>query len=156
MQPNTVGNEIRKRFEAVVLELSKILQIEASQEATFLITRLVNGKPIYIRANSQKQFVGEDLVSSISNILNSTDSDSDKIQRSKNEIDKYQTNPNMQKIIPMIKRMKTYQKVMIHQLSHGSANTMPRFIQKEVEASMALLAKLEAEVEKLKKSIGMM
>ena len=62
----------------------------------------------------------------------------------------------MQKIIPMIKRMKTYQKVMIHQLSHGSANTMPRFIQKEVEASMALLAKLEAEVEKLKKSIGMM
>ena len=138
------------------MELSKILQIEASQEATFLITRLVNGNPIYIRANSQKQFVGEDLVSSISNILNSTDSDYDKIQRSKNEIDKYQTNQNMQKIIPMIKRMKTYQKVMIHQLSHGCTNTMPRFIQKEVEDSMALLAKLEAGVEKLKKSIGMM
>ena len=56
----------------------------------------------------------------------------------------------------MIKRMKTYQKVMIHQLSHGKSNTMPEFIQKEVEASMALLAKLESEVEKLKKSIGMM
>ena len=156
LQQNTVGNEIRKRFEAVVLELSKILQIEASQEAKFLITRLVNGKPIYIRINKKKQIVSEDLVFSISNILNSTDRDTDKIQKSKNEIYKYQTNPNMQKIIPMIKEMKTYQKVMIHQLSHGSTNTMPEFIQKEVEASMALLAKLEVEVEKLKKSIGMM
>lgn len=78
------------------------------------------------------------------------------IVSSLNEIDKYQTNPNMQKIIPMIKEMKTYQKVMIHQLSHGKTSTMPEFIQKEVEGSMLLLAKLEAEVETLKKSIGMM
>lgn len=156
LQPNTVGNEIRKRFEAVVSELSKILQIEASQEAKDLTTRLVNGKPIYIRTKSKQLLVGEDLVSSISTILNSTDTDSDKIQKSKNEIDKYQTNPNMQKIIPMIKEMKTYQKVMIHQLSHGKTSTMPEFIKKEVEGSMLLLAKLEAEVEKLKKSIGMM
>lgn len=156
LQPNTVGNEIRKRFEAVVSELSKILQIEASQEAKDLTTRLVNGKPIYIRTKSKQLLVGEDLVSSISTILNSTDTDSDKIQKSKNEIDKYQTNPNMQKIIPMIKEMKTYQKVMIHQLSHGKTSTMPEFIQKEVEGSMLLLAKLEAEVETLKKSIGMM
>lgn len=56
----------------------------------------------------------------------------------------------------MIKEMKTYQKVMIHQLSHGKTSTMPEFIQKEVEGSMLLLAKLEAEVETLKKSIGMM
>lgn len=156
LQPNTVGNEIRKRFEAVVLELSKILQIEASQEAKDLTTRLVNGKPIYIRAKSKKLLVGEDLVSSISNILNSTDNNPDKIQKAKKEIDMYQTNPNMPKIIPMIKEMKTYQKVMIHQLSHGKTCTMPGFIQKEVEGSMLLLAKLEAEVETLKKSIGMM
>lgn len=56
----------------------------------------------------------------------------------------------------MIKEMKTYQKVMIHQLSHGKTSTMTEFIQKEVEGSMLLLAKLEAEVETLKKSIGMM
>lgn len=156
LPPNTIGNEIRKRFEAVVLELSKILQIEASQEAKYLTTRLTNGKPIYIRAKSQKLFVGEDLVSSISNILSSTDNDAEKIQKAKNEIDKYQSNPNMQKIIPMIKEMKTYQKVIIHQLSHGKTCTTPNFIQKEVEGSMALLAKLEVEVDKLKKSIGMM
>ena len=56
----------------------------------------------------------------------------------------------------MIEEMKTYQKVIIHQLSHGKTSTTPNFIQKEVEGSLALLAKLEAEVEKLKKSIGMM
>ena len=156
LPPNTVGNEIRKRFEAVVLELSKILQIEASQEAKDLTIRLTNGKPIYIRAKSQKLLVSEDLVSSISNILSSTDNDAEKIQKAKNEIDKYQSNLNMQKIIPMIKEMKTYQKVIIHQLSHGKTSTTPNFVQKEVEGSMALLAKLETEVEKLKKSIGMM
>lgn len=157
LQPNTVGNEIRKRFEAIVLELSKFLQIEASATALSLTKRLVeNNKPIYVYKANKKIYRGDDLVSDILSILNNSDSNEDKVQKVQAEIAKYQTNPNMQKIIPMIKEMKTYQKVMIHQLSHGSSANLPNFNQKEVEGSMLLLEQLENEIKLLKKDIGMM
>lgn len=157
LQPNAVGNEIRKRFEAVVLELSKILQIEASTTALKLTKRLVDeNKPIYICKENDKIYRGDDLVSEIFSILSNSDSAEDKVQKAKREIEKYQTNPSMLKIIPMIKEMKTYQKVMIHQLSHGSSSNMPNFNQKEVEGSMLLLEQLESEIKLLKLNIGMM
>lgn len=158
LPPNTVGNEIRKHFEAVVLELTKILQIESSQEVRELVTRLVDeNKPIYIRRKARKILTSNDLVTAISDILDATDSDAVKVQEAKQEINEYHSNPDLQRIIPMVRGMQTYQKVMMHQLSHGvMAGSMPPFSQKEIEGSLCLLEKLEKEVNILRKNIGMM
>lgn len=51
---------------------------------------------------------------------------SDKVQKIKDEIDKYATDADLTKMIDTIKEMHFYEKIMIHQLSHGSS-PMPVF-----------------------------
>lgn len=153
--PNGVGNEIRKRFEAVVLELCKIVQIEAMQESGDLIKRLVDERPIYVRRKDKRILTANDLVKTLSDILDSALADAEKVRQAKDEIEKYRSNADLQKIVPMVKELKTFQKLMMHQLSHGTTAGMPSFNQKEVEASLWLLEKLEKALEAMKWPIGM-
>ena len=151
LAPGMVGNEIRKRFEAVVSELLNLLRIGASEQVSVLTGRLVQeNKPIYLCKEDGKLLLSEDLVTSLRGILESADADGEKVRQSNALIAKYSSNPEMQKIIPIIKEIKTYQKLVIHQLSHGHAS-MPNFNQKEVESTMVLLEQLEKDVDLLKK-----
>jgi len=151
LQPGTVGNEIRKRFEAVMSEILNLLRIGASEQVSDLTGRLVQeDKPIYLFKKDGKTLLSNDLVNSLQSILESETDDREKVRNAKEMIAKFSCNPELQKIIPIIKEIKTYQKIVIHQLSHGHA-CMPNFNQKEVECAMLLLKQLEKDVDLLKR-----
>lgn len=144
LQPNTVGNELRKRFEADIYELAKLLQVGEVHQATCIVGRLIDpAKPVYVSRTNNKCLMAEDLVKSISGIASGTDLDSDKVQKIKDEIDKYATDADLTKMIDIIKEMHFYEKIMIHQLSLGSS-PMPVFSQKEVEDAINLIMALES------------
>lgn len=153
LQPNTVGNEIRKRFEAGIYELAKIIQLGEVHKATDLVVRLVKNAPLYVYKHNRKLYDANDLVSEICNIAASADSDADKVRKITDEIQKYSTNADLQKIISLVKEFQFYEKMVIHSLSHGSA-PMPNFNQKEVESAMNLLETIENEIKTFKNSMG--
>lgn len=153
LQPNTVGTEIRKRFEAGIYELAKIIQIGEVHEATKLVTRLVQAEPLYVYKSGGKLHGSDDLVKAIFDIANGDDSDADKVQKIIDEINKYSSNTDLQKIISFVKEFHFYEKMMIHSLSHGAV-AMPNFNQKEVVASMTLLEKIENEIKSYRNSMG--
>lgn len=91
------------------------------------------------------KFLGsDDLVSEIETIMKGTEADADKIQKIKDEIEKYASDADLQKIVHIIKEMHFYEKIMIHQLSHG-ATAMPNFNRKEVDNCLKIIS-LEALV----------
>lgn len=153
LQPNTVGTEIRKRFEAGIYELAKIIQIGEVHEATKLVARLVQPEPIYVYKHGGKLRDANDLVKTIKDIAQGADSDADKVHKITDEIEKYATNADLLKIIAFIKEFHFYEKMMIHSLSHGTA-AMPNFNQKEVEGAMTLLEIIEHEIKSFKNKIG--
>jgi len=153
LQPNTVGTEIRKRFEAGIYELAKIIQIGEVHEATKLVARLVQPEPIYVYKHGGKLRDANDLVKAIKGIADGADTDAVKVQRITDEIEKYATNADLQKIVAFVKEFHFYEKMMIHSLSHGSA-AMPNFNQKEVTAAMTLLEIIENEIKSFKNKAG--
>lgn len=153
LQPNTVGNEIRKRFEAGIYELAKIIQIGEVHRATNLVARLVTPGPIYIKKHKGKLYDANDLVKAIKDIADGTDTPADKVHKITDEIQKYSTNADLQKIISFVKEFQLYEKMIIHSLSHGSA-PMPNFNQKEVESAMNFLETIENEINSFKNNVG--
>lgn len=153
LQPNTVGNEIRKRFEAGIYELAKIIQIGEVHRATNLVARLVTPGPIYIKKHKGKLYDANDLVKAIKDIADGTDTPADKVHKITDEIQKYSTNADLQKIISFVKEFQFYEKMIIHSLSHGSA-PMPNFNQKEVESAMNFLETIENEINSFKNNVG--
>lgn len=141
-----VGNVLRKRFEAIVYELAKAIQVGEVHQATSLVGRMLDSqRPLYVRRHKGNYLGGDDLVNDIQTIIAGTDSSTDKLKKISDEINKYATDTDLQKILPIIKEMHFYEKIMIHQLSHG-ATAMPNFNQKEVENSLKMLVSLESLV----------
>lgn len=154
LTPGTVGNVLRKRFEAIIYELAKAIQVGEIHQATSLVGRLLDTKrPLYVRRHKGCYLGGDDLVREIQSIIGSADSANDKLKKISFEIGKYATDADLQKILPIIKEMHFFEKIMIHQLSHG-ATAMPNFNQKEVENALKMLVSLEALVKQYVASNG--
>ena len=67
----------------------------------------------------------------------------------------YNTEHSLGNLIPVIRQFREYEKLVLHELSHGYT-AMPPFNQKEVEASLVLLEKMEVCVRSLRmKNAGM-
>lgn len=153
LMPNTVGTEIRKRFEAGIYELAKIIQIGEVHMATDLVARLIKPEPIYVYKHGGKLYRANDLVKAIKDIADGPDSDADKVLKITSEIQKYTTDPDLQNIISFVKEFHFYEKTLIHSLSHGST-PMPNFNQKEVESAMTLLETIENAIKGFKNKAG--
>jgi hypothetical protein len=153
LMPNTVGTEIRKRFEAGIYELAKIIQIGEVHMATDLVARLIKPEPIYVYKHGGKLYRANDLVKAIKDIADGPDSDADKVLKITSEIQKYTTDPDLQKIVSFVKEFHFYEKTLIHSLSHGST-PMPNFNQKEVESAMTLLETIENAIKGFKNKAG--
>lgn len=143
LAPGDVGNVLRKRFEAIIYELAKAIQVGEVHQATNLVGRMVTaGRPIYVRKKDGKCLGSDDLVGEIKSIMSGTETPIEKLRKIKDEIEKYASDADLQKIVHIIKEMHFYEKIMIHQLSHG-ATAMPVFNQKEVEDSLKIIVSLE-------------
>lgn len=149
LTPGTVGNVLRKRFEAVIYDLAKAIQSGEVHHATDLVARMVSSgrPPLYVRKKNGKFLGSDDLVSEIETILKGTEAEADKLQKIKDEIEKYASDADLQKIIHIIKEMHFYEKIMVHQLSHG-ATAMPNFNRKEVDSCLKMVVSLESLVKR--------
>ena len=105
------------------------------EETCDIINRIGQSKDIYWKPNHSLH----DLISQIETIILTT-SDTQVKSKLQQSIDEYKlTNINV--LQDTIKKLKLYQKVSMHPLSHGVLG-VPHFQQKDVEQSLILLEKL--------------
>lgn len=144
-----VGNEIRKYFEALIVELSRIHYTEFTIETMEnLLAKLEKNQPVYIYQQGQNIKYSDDLVASIENLLKISVSKSQITRKIKDEILKYKkANTDLQPLTQTVKNLEIFQKIILHPLSHG-ANTYPSVSIKEEKIILDLLGKLEKLVEK--------
>lgn len=132
---NDLGNQIRKCFEELLHELASRLTVGNLEETCDIINRIGQSKDIYWKPNHSLH----DLISQIETIILTT-SDTQVKSKLQQSIDEYKlTNINV--LQDTIKKLKLYQKVSMHPLSHGVLG-VPHFQQKDVEQSLILLEKL--------------
>ncbi|MCX2584134.1 AAA family ATPase [Pedobacter sp. MR22-3] len=131
-----IGNRIRKKFEILLYEYSKLLMVGAVEDSRKILDRITNGKSSYYLDKK----TASDLIDSIENIL-AENNDNNLISRLQNLIETYKNLEfaNFQKIL---KELKLYQKVTMHPMSHGITG-MPTFTTKEISNSLILLQKME-------------
>ena len=90
------------------------------------------------------------LVKEIYGIVQSKDTDTNKINSIKSKIDDYTNSQDLSSLLLIIKEFTELERHFIHGLSHSSTAGMPTFLQKEMEASILLLKKFEQCLKGLK------
>lgn len=147
------GNKIRKRFEVVMYEYAKLIQMDEFEDANQILKRLiVEQKPLFMKydVQSKKTLWPSDLLDEIINVMDTTKSPSDRLADISKHVKEYKRDySDMEKLVEFLKEMKMFQKVVLHQLSHGS-NGRPGFTKKEIDYSLALLKRFESLVKNAK------
>ena len=150
LQPNTVGNIIRKRFEADLNEFCKIIHAGKIELPKSIIDNLHNNKPQYFLKKRGKILDANNLVKEIYSIVQSGDIDTNKISSIKCKINNYTSNQDLSSVLSVIEEFTELERHFLHSLSHSSTAGMPEFQQKEMEASILLLKKFEQCLKGLK------
>jgi len=135
----SIGNDIRKRFEQLLHELSKLFMIGAVEDSKKIIEEIENTKTIY-RKDKKREF---NLLYEIEEILE----ENHLKEKIRSKISKYKFN-ELSNFQTIIRELKLYQKVTMHPMSHSS-NGLSSFTQKEIEKSLLLLEKLEGNITSL-------
>ena len=143
LQPNTVGNIIRKRFEADLNEFCKIIHAGKIELPKSIIDNLHNNKPQYFLKNGKKILDANNLVKEIYDIVQSKHPDTNKINSIKCKINNYTSNQDLRSVLSVIEEFIELERHFLHGLSHSSTAGMPEFQQKEMKASVLLLKKFE-------------
>ena len=141
------GNQIRRRFEAVMYEYAKLILVDCFEDSGNLLAGMIDkNKPIYVHKQGNTVYTSRDLVDAILNILVGGDSDHDKLANIMAEIEKYKKDVEIEKVKNILRELKMFQKVVMHQLSH-STGAMATFTDKEIRQSIELLKYFENQVE---------
>lgn len=151
-QPNcdleNIGNRIRKRFETLLYEFASLIQFGDFQEASHILECLMGKKDkyIYLTSNQGKIKNIYDMLSEIENKINSSNNHNIK-DNIKHIIAEYKKNDELRPLVDIMRDLKIYQKIVLHQLSHAQ-NGLTTFSLKEIKASILLLKKMEIVVNK--------
>ena len=144
------GNQIRRRFEAVMYEFAKLILVDCFEDSGNLLARMIDkNKPIYVHKQGNTVYTSRDLVDAIISTVVSGDSDHDKLASITTEIEKYKKDTEIEKVKNILRELKMFQKVVMHQLSH-STGAMATFTDKEIKQSIELLKYFENQVEQFR------
>ena len=138
-----IGNKVRKRFEIILNELSKILMLNGLEDYGKILDRICNSRSIFLQPDGRNVY---DLIDEVDSLLTKNIPDHKIKKLLRDKINSYKL--DLDNVKDILKNLKIYQKVTLHPLSHGS-NGMPTFTLKEIGVSLSLLAKLEKCVEDL-------
>jgi len=137
-----VGNRIRKKFEVLLYEYSKLLMIGAVEDSNKILDRIIRDKSAYYKDGK----TASDLLDEIQAVLNENNFNNI-IQRLQRKIDNYR-NTEFDNFKIILKELILYRKVTMHSMSHG-INGMPTFTTREIEQSILLLEKMEEFISRL-------
>lgn len=144
------GNQIRCRFEAVMYEFAKLILVDCFEDSGNLLARMIDkNKPIYVHKHGNTVYTSRDLVDAIINTTAGVDSDRDKLANIAAEIEKYKKDTEIEKVKNILRELKMFQKVVMHQLSHSTGG-MATFTDKEIRQSIELLKYFENQVEQFR------
>lgn len=135
---DSIGNRIRKKFEVLLYEYSKLAMIGAVEDSNKIIDRILGGKPVYYNSKD----TASDLVDKLQVILNQNISNHLMKTRMQTRINDF-NNDGLLNFREIIKELKLYQKITMHPLSHGVLSGMPTFTTREIRKSIDLLQKME-------------
>lgn len=141
-----IGNRIRKRFEFLVCEVSKLLHTGGIAESGKLIEAINTPKKLYYKydAANKKTNTVYDLIEELTVIIDADDGSALKANLEA-VINDYVSDTEVAKLRDTICDLAVYQKVSMHPLSHATG-AMPLSTQKEVERSITLLMMLEKQI----------
>lgn len=146
---DSLCNDIRKRYELLIYEFSRVVQY-GDYEETKKMLQDVYTKPdpqIYLSVNPQNHKLKNvyDMVDEIRKELHSTNG-SNKVENITKTIEAYSIKGGANGILEILNNMKIFQKVILHPMSHGRRGGVPSYSDKEIRASLLLLERLESVV----------
>jgi energy-coupling factor transporter ATP-binding protein EcfA2 len=136
----SIGNDIRQKFEILLYELSKVLLVGGVEESKNIIDNIINTNNFYLYKDGNKLKDSLYLIEEIVKVIQSSGT----IETIKNILEKYKID-NLNEIKTILKDLKLYQKVHMHPLSHGQI-IGSSFNIEEAKTSMLLLEKLENNI----------
>lgn len=139
-----IGNRIRKRFEFLVVEASKLLCAGGIAESGKLIEAINTTKKLYYKYNRTKTQSVYDLIDELTAIIDEEASCPFKTKL-QDAIKEYVSGTEVAKLRDTICDLAVYQKVSMHPLSHA-AGPIPMTATREIERSITLLMTLEKQL----------
>ncbi len=151
-----IGNRIRKKLESTLYECVRYMQFGNYHEVSKIFDSLVSEKPerVYLRRDGDKIKTVYDLIEELRNIVNDNNNRGHLRDTLMKRFKKYDVNNEMETILPMLKDMKLFQKLLLHPLSHATEAT-PTFSKKEIEVTLTLLIKIDKLLKGAKKKNGL-
>ena len=150
----SLTTEVRKYFEALLIEFAKLTLLDARERANFYLKQLQNDKKsIFLRMDGSGVKHADDLVESILSTLQSDTSPDSKLQSIKDQIANYTQGTDTQSVLPLISRLHLYEKLFVHGSAHGG-KAIAAVTNKELCAVIHLVGELEQSVNRLKGEIG--
>ena len=141
-----IGNRIRKRFEFLVSEISKILHTGGIGESSYLVGAINTPKKLYYEYDeANKEFhTVYDFVDELIAIIDA-DAGSPLKTRLDPVVARYVSGTEAEKLRNILCEMVMFQKVTMHPLSH-STGAVALATKKEIDRSILLLIMLEKQI----------
>lgn len=141
-----IGNRIRKRFEFLVSEISKILHTGGIGESSYLVGAINTPKKLYYEYDeANKEFhTVYDFVDELIAIIDA-DAGSPLKTRLDPVVARYVSGTEAEKLRNILCEMVMFQKVTMHPLSH-STGAVALATKKEIDRSISLLIMLEKQI----------
>ena len=141
-----LGNRIRKYFEILLHQFVGVLMVGAKEKTDSLIKEIYkNTENRFFRIDRQGVHTLKDLIIDIKKVLDSSIPDYLLRERIKQLVSNFESKNDADNLSNDIHSMRIYQKVVLHQASHGR-NGFPHFSENEIKASIAVLKELEKAV----------
>ena len=150
--PNNVhdiGNDVRQYFEILLHRLAILLMAGAKEETTGILAEISKKLDRRVfKVAGEKVYYMHDLVDSLMNVVANAPSDR-QLEIIKKKLKEFNDARDTDKLSDNLQAMVIYQKVALHQSSHGHAG-LPDLSAKEIKASLMVMKKIETTIDKLK------
>ncbi len=144
----TIGNELRQKFERLLYELSKIMMIAGVEESNKILETILENQSIYI-LKYEDNSTGKKKIKykNANHLTTEIKSISTNLADVQAKINEYEIN-SFDEIKEVLKTLKLYRKVTMHSLSHGQIG-QHNWNNKEIEQTLLLLKRLETNIKDL-------
>lgn len=145
-----LGNDIRRYFEVLLHEFSKIVHVGGKNECAHILNRLESGQTVYLYKDEKNHIkTADDMLDHMKGIIGLERNDIMMTTFRRKSAD-YRANKFLsQTVLPVLNELRMYQKLSMHPLSHAHLQGVPTYTEKELSITIALLGKFESVVNEL-------
>lgn len=145
-----LGNDIRKYFEELLHEFSKIVHVGGKNECSHILERLESNKTVYLHVDDGHHFkTAEDMLDHMKGIMGLEINDV-MMRTLRRKYADYRANKFFkQTVLPVIMELRMFQKLSMHPLSHAHLHGVPTYTEKELRMTIVLIEKFEGVVNEL-------